>query len=136
MMNIIRKAKDIPVRNECDVLVVGAGPAGYSAAFEAVRNNLSVVIFEKNEVGGTCLNRGCIPTKALLHSAELYRELKLHGEALGLTGVGGESYDMATYITGEEAVNYMAAAALAASALGFNSDFIVDGISNYEPQAQ
>lgn len=48
----------------------------------------------------------------------------------------GESYDMATYITGEEAVNYMAAAALAASALGFNSDFIVDGISNYEPQAQ
>ncbi len=47
----------------------------------------------------------------------------------------GESYDMATYVTDEEAVNYMAAAALAASTMDFNSDFIVDGISNYEPKA-
>ncbi len=47
----------------------------------------------------------------------------------------GESYDVATYVTSEDAVNYMAAAALTAAAMDFSSDFIVDGISNYEPQA-
>ena len=58
-----------------DLAVIGAGPAGYSAAFEAVRNNLSVVIFEKNDVGGTCLNRGCVPTKYLSHIARKYDEI-------------------------------------------------------------
>lgn len=59
-----------------DLGVIGAGPAGYTAAFQARAKGQSVVIFEKDKVGGVCLNRGCIPTKAILHSAELYEELK------------------------------------------------------------
>ena len=59
-----------------DLAVVGTGPAGYSAAFEAVRNGLSVVVFEKEDLGGTCLNRGCVPTKFLSHIARKYSELQ------------------------------------------------------------
>lgn len=57
-----------------DIAVIGGGPAGYSAAFEAIRYNLSVVLFERDEIGGTCLNRGCVPTKYLLHTARKYYE--------------------------------------------------------------
>lgn len=59
-----------------DLGIIGGGPAGYTSAFQARANGLSVVLFEKNEIGGVCLNRGCIPTKAILHSAELYEEMK------------------------------------------------------------
>ena len=59
-----------------DLAVVGTGPAGYSAAFEAIRNGLSVVVFEKEDLGGTCLNRGCVPTKFLSHIARKYSELQ------------------------------------------------------------
>ncbi len=55
-----------------DLAILGGGPAGYSAAFEAVKLGLSVILFEKQELGGTCLNRGCVPTKFLEHTAELY----------------------------------------------------------------
>ena len=53
-----------------DIAIVGGGPGGYTAAEEAASRGLSVVLFERDLVGGTCLNRGCIPTKALLHDAE------------------------------------------------------------------
>lgn len=56
-----------------DVAVIGGGPGGYSAAFEAARYGLSVILFERELLGGTCLNRGCVPTKFLLHASELYR---------------------------------------------------------------
>ena len=59
-----------------DIGIVGSGPAGYTAALSYRKKGLSVVLFEKNEVGGVCLNRGCIPTKAILHSADFYEELK------------------------------------------------------------
>lgn len=59
-----------------DLGIIGGGPAGYTAAFQARQQGLSVVLFEKDKIGGVCLNRGCIPTKAILHSAELYEELK------------------------------------------------------------
>ncbi len=55
-----------------DIAVIGGGPGGYTAAEKAAKEGLSVVLFEKELLGGTCLNRGCIPTKALLHSAETY----------------------------------------------------------------
>lgn len=59
-----------------DLGVVGAGPAGYTAAIAAAQKGLRVVLFEKDKTGGVCLNRGCIPTKTILHTAELYDELK------------------------------------------------------------
>lgn len=59
-----------------DIGIIGAGPAGYSAAIRASQMGLKVVLFEKNEIGGTCLNRGCIPTKAILHACGVYTELK------------------------------------------------------------
>jgi dihydrolipoamide dehydrogenase len=59
-----------------DIGIIGAGPAGYTAAIRAAQKGLSVVLFEKEHVGGTCLNKGCIPTKAILHSCSIYNELK------------------------------------------------------------
>lgn len=67
-----------------DLGIIGGGPGGYTAAFQARSKGLSVVLFEKDKVGGVCLNRGCIPTKAILHSAELYEEMKSATE-LGIT---------------------------------------------------
>ena len=67
-----------------DLGIIGGGPAGYTAAFQARSKGLSAVLFEKDKVGGVCLNRGCIPTKAILHSAELYEEMKSATE-LGIT---------------------------------------------------
>jgi len=54
-----------------DLCIIGAGPAGYSGAVRAARAGLKVALVEKDRVGGTCLNRGCIPTKALRHCADL-----------------------------------------------------------------
>ena len=54
-----------------DLAILGGGPAGYVAAEKAARGGFSVVLFEKRELGGVCLNEGCIPTKTLLYSAKL-----------------------------------------------------------------
>lgn len=59
-----------------DLAIIGAGPGGADAAEYAAARGLSVVIFEKNKVGGVCLNEGCVPTKALLHSAHIYAKAK------------------------------------------------------------
>jgi len=57
---------------DVDVAVLGAGPGGYPAAIRASQLGLSVAVIEQGPVGGTCLNVGCIPSKALLHSSHLY----------------------------------------------------------------
>src|ERR671919_676756 len=54
-----------------DLLVLGAGSGGYACALRAAALGLSVGLVEKDKVGGTCLHRGCIPTKAILHAAEV-----------------------------------------------------------------
>lgn len=59
-----------------DLVVIGGGPAGYSAALEAAGLGLRIVLFEQDMIGGTCLNRGCVPTKFLVHVAELYTQMK------------------------------------------------------------
>ena len=77
-----------------DVVVIGAGPAGYIAAIRAAQHGKSVACIDewknkdgKNAFGGTCLNAGCIPSKALLESSELYHraqhEFKKHGISTG-----------------------------------------------------
>lgn len=59
-----------------DVAIIGGGPAGYTAAERAAAGGLSTVLFEKNALGGVCLNEGCVPTKTLLYSAKVYDTVK------------------------------------------------------------
>lgn len=67
-----------------DIGIIGSGPAGYTAAlYAAEKKGKRVVLFEKDEIGGTCLNRGCIPTKLFLHSSGVYEELK-KADTLGI----------------------------------------------------
>lgn len=71
--------------NSFDLVVLGAGTGGYSAAFRAAQLGLRVALVDEDKIGGTCLHRGCIPTKALLESAEMMnraRHLKDYGVAL------------------------------------------------------
>jgi dihydrolipoamide dehydrogenase len=78
---------------ECDMLVLGAGPGGYSAAFRAADLGMKVVLVERYAtLGGVCLNVGCIPSKALLHVAAVMDEVS-HFEALGI-GYGKPSVDL------------------------------------------
>ncbi len=70
--------------SEFDVIIIGAGPAGYVAAIRAAQLNLKTAIVEREHLGGICLNWGCIPTKALLRSAEVYR-LMNHAKDFGLS---------------------------------------------------
>lgn len=70
-----------------DFGIVGGGPAGYTAAFQARKGGKSVILFEKDLIGGVCLNRGCIPTKTILHSAELFEEMK-NSACLGIESEG------------------------------------------------
>lgn len=58
------------------VIIIGGGPAGYTAAEAAAKGGLSVLLIEKNSLGGVCLNEGCIPTKTLLYSAKTYDSAK------------------------------------------------------------
>lgn len=76
-----------------DLIVIGAGPGGYVAAIKAAQLGMKTAVIEKSSVGGTCLNRGCIPTKTLLHASELAEALK-HGENCGIK-TGELSIDMA-----------------------------------------
>lgn len=85
-----------------DLAIIGAGPGGYEAAIEAAKKGMQVALVENRELGGTCLNRGCIPTKTILHTAQLYHELE-SGPSMGLT-VGEKAFDMAGIQTRKEAV--------------------------------
>lgn len=86
--------------NTYDLGIIGGGPAGYTAALHAKASGLSVVMFEKDKVGGVCLNRGCIPTKAILHSAEVYEELKCSSD-IGIN-CEGLSVDFAKVVERKE----------------------------------
>lgn len=59
-----------------DILFIGGGPAGYAGAIRAKQRGLNVVVIEKDRLGGTCLNRGCIPTKTLVKNADVIRDFK------------------------------------------------------------
>lgn len=83
------------------IIIIGGGPAGYSAAIRAAQLNNDVVLIEKEALGGTCLNKGCIPTKALLHSSHLYANAKSSDYILNadnlqadITKIYGRSFDI------------------------------------------
>ena len=62
---------------EFDCIIIGAGPGGYVAAIRAAQLGLKTCIIEKDQLGGVCLNWGCIPSKSLLHQAALFSEIPL-----------------------------------------------------------
>ena len=66
-----------------DLMIIGAGPGGYHAAYTAAEYGMKTALIEEREAGGTCLNRGCIPTKTWIHTADLLREMR-HAELFGL----------------------------------------------------
>jgi dihydrolipoamide dehydrogenase len=80
----------------CQVLVIGGGPGGYPAAIRAGQLGLDVIIVDKDGLGGTCLNRGCIPSKAVIHAASKFEHMGEHasGEALGITLAEAPKLDM------------------------------------------
>ena len=85
-----------------DMIVIGAGPGGYVAAIRAAQLGLQVAIIERENLGGICLNWGCIPTKALLRSAEVYHLMHRATEfGLGTTGV---SFDLAAVVARSRAI--------------------------------
>ena len=75
-----------------DLIIIGAGPGGYVSAIRAAQLGMKPLVVEKSKIGGTCLNRGCIPTKALLHSSHLYAEAA--GGVRSGIHVDGVSYNM------------------------------------------
>ena len=71
-----------------DLIVIGAGPGGYTAAIKAAQLGMKTAIVEKNQaLGGTCLNVGCIPSKALLASTELFHEAQKQFGSHGISAV-------------------------------------------------
>jgi len=75
-----------------DVVIVGGGPGGYVTAIRAAQLGMKTAVVESQHLGGICLNWGCIPTKALLRTSEVYRNIQ-HAEELGLS-VNGLSFDI------------------------------------------
>ena len=67
----------------CDLVIIGSGPGGYVAAIRAAQLKMTTIIVEREALGGVCLNWGCIPTKALLRTAEVYTNMK-HAADFGL----------------------------------------------------
>ena len=82
--------------NTYDIIVIGSGPGGYVAAVKGAQGGKKVALIEKAELGGICLNWGCIPTKALLKSAEVFETVK-HAASFGI-GAGDAKADMAKVI--------------------------------------
>ena len=78
--------------SDYQLIIIGAGPGGYTAALRAAKLGLHTAIVERREVGGTCLNRGCIPTKTLLHASQVYSDAA-EGARMGVHA-GNISYDM------------------------------------------
>lgn len=84
---------------QTDLLIIGAGPGGYRAAEYAAKQGLQVVIIEQDEVGGTCLNRGCIPTKTFVHSASFAEAVERQQQVVSQLRSGVEGILSASGIT-------------------------------------
>src|SRR5512134_3259047 len=89
--------------NDFDLVVLGAGTGGYTAAFRAAQLGLKVALVDEDKIGGTCLHRGCIPTKALLESAGLVERIR-HAKALGITLPGEPAIDFEAMAANKDAV--------------------------------
>ncbi len=81
--------------NSFDLVVLGAGTGGYAAAFRGAQLGLRVALVDEDKIGGTCLHRGCIPTKALLESADFYHRVTAKSRELGVLVAGDVALDYA-----------------------------------------
>ena len=90
-----------------DVVVIGAGPGGYPAAIRVAQLGASVAIVERERLGGTCLNFGCIPTKTLIASAETFAHVR-DAKAFGVSVSGATAYDA---VKGQMAASHNVASA-------------------------
>ena len=70
--------------NKYQIAILGGGPGGYVAAIRAAQLGFKTVVIDKDNLGGICLNWGCIPTKSLLKNAEIYDNVKNHGKEFGI----------------------------------------------------
>lgn len=90
----------------CNLLVVGAGPGGYVCAARAGEQGIDTVIVEADRVGGTCLNVGCIPSKALIHAADEYARVRAFGAQRSPLGIRASepSIDLAQTVAWKDAI--------------------------------
>lgn len=86
-----------------DVVVIGAGPGGYVCAIRLAQLGMKTALIDRDQLGGTCLNWGCIPSKALIHAAHLYEQVHEHGEAMGLKH-SGLSVDLKKLVSWKDSV--------------------------------
>ena len=92
---------------KCDVLVVGAGPGGYVAGIRAAQLGLKTIVVEADKAGGTCLIRGCIPSKAIIHAADRFESLRQHsseGGHMGLSVSGEPNVDMGALVSWKDSI--------------------------------
>ena len=111
------------------VIVVGGGPGGYVAAIRAAQLGASVTVVEKEHLGGTCLNIGCIPTKCLLHSAELMEDIRTQGREIGIE-VEGVKVNFPQVIAHKNAVSKQLTGGIAAL-LKANKVAKIDGEASF-----
>ena len=93
------------IRN-CKVLVIGAGPGGYVAAIRAGQLGLDTIIVEASRAGGTCLIRGCIPSKAMIHAASIFENLGVHSGKgkMGISVSGKPKVNMKELVSWKESI--------------------------------
>ena len=92
---------------KCQVLVVGAGPGGYGAGIRSGQLGLDTIVVEGDKAGGTCLIRGCIPSKAMIHAADRFEALQQHSEEGGHMGISVErspEVDMAALVSWKDEI--------------------------------
>ena len=86
-----------------DLIIVGLGPGGMRAANCALKNGLKVLAFEENNVGGCCLNKGCVPTKAIMHASCVYDEIK-NSSKVGINVEGVSTFDFKTIVENKNSI--------------------------------
>ena len=116
------------------VIVIGGGPGGYVAAIRAAQLGADVTVIEKQYLGGTCLNVGCIPTKCLLHSAELVEQIRTQGKDIGVE-VEGVKVNFPQVIAHKNAISKQLTSGVA-GLLQLNKVKKVDGTAKFTGEKQ
>ena len=123
-----------PAGGKKSVIVIGGGPGGYVAAIRAAQLGAEVTVVEKQYLGGTCLNVGCIPTKCLLHSAELVEQIKTQGKEIGVE-VEGVKVNFPQVIAHKNAISKQLTSGVA-GLLKMNKVKKVDGTAKFTGEKQ